>query len=752
MANESPKIDGEVLVGEEITRQLRSRNSEYDLLTIKKTELEEHLAAGWEEVRENKNTFRVRHLKPHDIRHEDRVWSLFARLGFSAINADRNFRVVASRKGLKKQIDVAAWDEETAIIIECKSSEKLGRRSLQKDILEFAAIQNEIQTSIRKNAGKRLKVAVIFATNNIIVSQPDKQRLEESNIQLMTESDLAYFDNLRSQLGAIAKFQLAGLLFAGTDIPEFECNVPAIKGRAGKYTCYSFMIEPDKLLKMGFVLHRTDTSQKAFETYQRMIKKQRIKEICKYINGSGKNQGFFPNSIIVNLNSKRSPEFTPVKCPPHNSSCDVGILKLPKKYRSAFIIDGQHRLYGYANTEWRKKHTIPVVAFVRLPEQEQTKIFVDINHKQKSVPTNLLNALMSEFNWGSDSVDEALGALRTRLIINLNNDVESALYKRIVVGEEQKTETRCLTLSFISSYGLARTEFLGKTESKKRISDGLLEKSNYSNTLEHAQAFLTQCFFIVECELEEQWAKGSGEGGFIAMNIGVASLLRILSDILVYLDNTGVNVRKLTPENLATECTPYLKHVIGFVKSTSLEQRKQLRSFLGTGGVEKVVRELQNAINSHNSDFCPAGFDKWQDESSGKYNELVKPLAIEIQKKINRLVTSILKKELGEKGWWSRGVPKKVQKDCSLRRIEEGSGEDWQYLMVLEYKDIIKARKDVLINHFTPPGIEQAGIDKKLSWFTRFNSIRNKVSHPERESVTEEEHAEISEIYKWLCP
>jgi DNA sulfur modification protein DndB len=75
-------------------------------------------------------------------------------------------------------------------------------------------------------------------------------------------------------------------------------------------------------------------------------------------------------------------------------------LHLPKRYRSCWIIDGQHRLFGYskADKEKVKNRTVPVVAFHNLPQDVQSRMFVDINHKQVKVPANLLGQIMQEFN------------------------------------------------------------------------------------------------------------------------------------------------------------------------------------------------------------------------------------------------------------------------------------------------------------------------------------------------------------------
>lgn len=58
--------------------------------------------------------------KPMDMAFEDDVWALFARMGFSFLNKDRNFRLPYSNdEKLTQQIDIFVADEETILIIDC---------------------------------------------------------------------------------------------------------------------------------------------------------------------------------------------------------------------------------------------------------------------------------------------------------------------------------------------------------------------------------------------------------------------------------------------------------------------------------------------------------------------------------------------------------------------------------------------------------------------------------------------------------
>ncbi len=161
-----------------ILSHLKVRRSEYDYLGIKKSEIQEFIDAGWEIQKTNKNTYRIKRLKKQDIWFEDRVWCLFAKMGFLQMNADRQFRLsyTSDPKIPGKQIDVFAVDEETIFIIECKSSEKRTSTSFQKDINEINGIRENKVKNLRKSFNSKLKIVWLFCTENIVLSENDKGR------------------------------------------------------------------------------------------------------------------------------------------------------------------------------------------------------------------------------------------------------------------------------------------------------------------------------------------------------------------------------------------------------------------------------------------------------------------------------------------------------------------------------------------------------------------------------------------------
>ena len=614
-------LDGLICADSLSTRQINLRKSEFLLKTVPSKDLDEHLDSGWEVVPSRlKTRIRIRKPKAHNVAFEDRVWALFARMGFDYINEDNQFKL-AIDKELRKQIDVFAFDSETILVVECKST-KLRKRgvSYQTQINEINALKRALTLSAKKIAESKQKIAFLFCTNNVVLSDQDKSRLKKAKIFHFNQDVIEYYEQLSQHLGRAAKYQLNGQLFATQKIPELKNKIPAVRGKVSAgHTIYSFCIDPEYLLKIGFVLHRTETNLDASLAYQRLVRKPRLRKIAKYIE----NSGYFPNSIIINIETKsrRPLQFEEASKISHDGATDFGVLYLPKSYRSAFIIDGQHRLYGYSISETKSNHTIPVVAFHNLPAEEQADIFVDINQNQKSIPANLLQSIEADSNWGSTNDRQAISALKTRILTKLNYDEASSFYKRIRLAEEQKTQLRCLTIKTLKDWGLSRERLFGRLRGDKLIQNGYLHESTIVKRLHKAIGLFKGCFLYIEEELQEQWDLGSGEGGFIAMNLGVSATIRIIDDIVDFLAvKKQIDPFKMSGTAIAEKVIPYLAPVVTFINALDSQGIKKIRGKFGSGAAEKVQRDFQKAINNEYPDFNPDGLDQWVRDTSGDFN------------------------------------------------------------------------------------------------------------------------------------
>jgi DNA sulfur modification protein DndB len=125
----------------------------------------------------------------------------------------------------------------------------------------------------------------------------------------------------------------------------------------------------------------------------------------------------------------------------------VGDLHMPDKYKSAWIVDGQHRLYGYSVIDPKySKQNVAVIAFEELRREDEANLFVTINHEQKSVPRTLLDELDADLKWGSSVPAERLASISARIVQALTETVGGPLFRRVVAQGMKVDDSACLTM------------------------------------------------------------------------------------------------------------------------------------------------------------------------------------------------------------------------------------------------------------------------------------------------------------------
>jgi DNA sulfur modification protein DndB len=287
-------------------------------------------------------------------------------------------------------------------------------------------------------------VLAIF-TWDVLLSENDVERAQEQKIALLNENDLHYNEQLAAHLGPAAKYQFFADMMPGKQVHGLRLAVPALETKMGKHTCYSFSITPEYLLKIAYVSHRLKGKASDVNTYQRMIKKSRLKKIREYISENG----VFPTNIVVSLEGRRSVRFEKGEQHGGPEGARFGTLHLNPTYRSAWIINGQHRLFAYSGHDRAKNSHLSVLAFQNLPASQQAQLFIDINHEQKSAKRSLLQELYAELNWDADDEDKRIGAVVSKAIQALDEEKESPLYGRIQLTDDSVTDQRCISLTSI---------------------------------------------------------------------------------------------------------------------------------------------------------------------------------------------------------------------------------------------------------------------------------------------------------------
>lgn len=722
--------------------------------------LDRYKSEGWEIDRVFKTKVRMKKLKSFDIAFEDEVWTTIANLGFEHLNKDRNFKMPYSDDPkLTQQIDVFAADDETILFIECKATEGEPKKGNFKEVIEaIGGKKAGIHKAIRKVfPDSKHKLKFIFATNNYILSEPDKERLDNFNILHFDEETVQYYQDLTKHLGLSARFQLLGNLFEGQDIPELQNKIPAIEGKMGGHTYYSFSIEPEKLLKIGYVLHRNAANKKLMPTYQRLIKKARLKSVQEFVEDGG----FFPNSIIIDINTNRKKlRFDKSGSQVDDALSKIGVLYLPKKYRSAFIIDGQHRLYGYANSEYKSKNSIPVVAFINLARKEQVRLFMQINENQKAVPKNLRNTLNSNLLWSSDNLNEQVKALKLQIAQDLGEEKSSPLFDRVIVGENPKTPTRCITIDTIK-IGFDRSNFFGQFTKNAIKADGSFYKGNNDDTYDKFFPFIQECFRQIKEGIPEEWNTGEANDGFLSINAGIESLIRIFNDIVDHLKKAEtIKPKSDRTEDLIKEVSYYLDPLIDYFKGLGSEQKLVLRKSYGTGGRARYWRVLQKAINTSRPEFNPDGMTKYWNDEAKAFNEASFKMIRDLETFMKEDFNNRLKTAYGD-NWYKSGVPKTVYDSANQRASDKNyeaktkaeEVEPWECLNIIDYRKIATYGKnwsEIFEKHYTKPGEEKlrGGKDAKTGWMQKLERIRNENFH--LYSVKEDEYGFLCELNEWL--
>lgn len=735
-----------------IGREAAKRRSLFDQISVSKAEVEGFLADGWVLDRELKRKTCLKRARPFDTQLENRLWLLLYLMGYHELNAGRNFTVRIDRKGvdpIRKQIDVFAKDEETVIVAECKASESLKRRSLQKDIEEFANLKGYLADSIKKHYGADFKPKIIwlFVTQNIIWSKQDKDRAAGENIRIITERELRYYLQIADHLRKAARFQFLAEFLKDQKIPELQNQkLPAIRGTLGGHKFFCFVTTPKQLLKIAFVNHRSLNDPDGAPTYQRLVNRSRMHQIGKYLLGGG----FFPTNILVNFT--RKVRFDTVA---KDDSAEVtyGYLYLPDRYRSVWIIDGQHRLYGYAPLDEKYlNQNIVVIAFEGLSPAQEANLFVTINHEQKSVPKTLLDDLEGELKWGSDVPVERVGAISARLIGILNADIGEPLYGRVTQQGITATEKTCLTVPALKD-GLRRSGLLGRAILKqKEYAPGPLSGVSDSETLDHARSVLNQYFSLIRSSNHSQWEMG--RQGFLCTNVALQAYLQLLASLISYMEpNKGLMARELSPEELVLEIEEYLDPILRWLQGaspTAMEQEFKVQ--FGSGGPREYYFRLCRIVRQQFSDFEPEGMGEWEQEQSTELIDTADHRLKELNVLVQKYIFDKFKEQYGTEkdAYWHKGVLDKNIKTRAYEKSLDDEDEDRlpleNYLDFIEYKKIVenKLHWPLFKPVFDIPDPNEKGYSKNVRWMERVNELRRIPAHP-----TESRHYK-SEDFEYL--
>lgn len=187
---------------------------------------------------------------------------------------------------------------------------------------------------------------------------------------------------------------------------------------------YSLTMPTDVLSKCCFVSSRDEDPVLGF---QRTLDEKRALEIANYIDNE---QGTVPSAIILSAQDAAEVEII-------GKGRTMEFMPDPKAF---LILDGQHRVYGFSKAKSTLR--VPVIIYVGLSRKEESRLFIDINSKQKGVPSELLLDIkrMAEYE---NSTEESL-----RDIFDLfHTDPNSALIGKLSPASKSKNKISRVTFN-----------------------------------------------------------------------------------------------------------------------------------------------------------------------------------------------------------------------------------------------------------------------------------------------------------------
>jgi len=519
---------------------------------------------------------------------EDDVRGLLKKLDFENVDGGRTFKI----NGI--QVDACAGWENALLIIECKTKQTLGKKSLRNYITEMRGKQKILEEGFAANPTykKYTFFKHLLITRNIEIRKEDYDFANERpSIYIGNDDFLQYYSDLYSFIKPYAKYSLLGELRI-RKVKTESISAPALRTRLKlndkEINMYTFLINPRDLLEVSYVARREIGRERY---YQRTLKDVRIHSIAKYLmEGNG-----IANNIIIafdeelekrlHFHAKNSTKTTGIAEWPY-LNVEFGILEFPKDYRSCWIVDGQHRLYAFAHVSSELMFTIPVTAFENLELKEQRKFFLDINGNQKPVESDLLWDLRGDVTNDSEGIISNVVKL-------LNTESRSPLHYKIYypsTGIKKKKDyikisSLCIA---IKRYNLVdsllqrrfRNPLYNKQPEllKKNMKDSLIE---YLKTLESG--------------FHTNWEYGSK--GFILSNGGIAVMIGLYEKIMArIMEKDG----RIANETDFIYYTNPLKSILEISDTRAL---KSLRlKVTSEGGRKEMLNEFSLSIRSTTTD------------------------------------------------------------------------------------------------------------------------------------------------------
>lgn len=440
-----------------------------------------------------------------------RVWALFEKAGFYTVPNSNEPAIEASielSKGKKRKVDLLAEVPELGVKI-------IGENKARKELDgSFTAYVHDYK-ELKKVSGAK---AVLFVSNEKDLNQDDKNYALNEGFIVWESEELDYYEALVDTLGAVAKYEILHSMGIETNEEAFIYHVLAIHFKQpfsnSDTDLFLFTANPEMLLRTCVVLRKAAGSKNA---YQRILKKDRLSKIARFITQD--DDSLLPPNIIVHFNEDVN--WDSIDTPIQDSTgrkitltkkddSELVVLQIPMKYASMEIIDGQHRLFGFVNTNpaTKKFFNLVVLGLANVSQKKRTETFVAINDNARRMDPNLVAYLKLTEDEEDCQKDNELMAIN--VVYKLNQTTPFKKKIRFLDRGNQK-----ITLKGFAGYDLKG--LLGER--------GLLRKYYSHNSDAYADA-LRLYFSMLKSLFPNEW--NNPEKYIIFTNRGISAFLKLM--------------------------------------------------------------------------------------------------------------------------------------------------------------------------------------------------------------------------------
>jgi DNA sulfur modification protein DndB len=606
------------------------------------------------------------------------------------------------------QIDAYGVFAKTALIFECKTGKRV---NLKQAVDRLSAARSIIRREIRHQHGKHIRyfrfVIVVGRTEDIA----KHRRRMPKDIVVWTPK---YFDSVKSLAKAINRRALPYILKElhfkdlreAMAMPRAKIRLPALRvklrSNQRNESIYSFFAPARTLLDLGYVARLESNLPSA---YQRLLNGSRLKALEDYINVGNS----FKNSVVVNLpDNVRFARKSSATLTPSTQKVDLGVLKIPVVPASLWIIDGQHRIYGYNSTH-KLDSPLSVIGVQFMTTFEQGKIFVDINKNQKPVDPNLLWDLY--FHLAPNDYTGVISAL----VRDLSCNRQSKLYEKIYVPEVSQKARKDYKIYMANvCEAVVKQNLLQSAlrySSKTRLEDMRIKRLREASALVYRQ--LNRLYRALH-DLCSQLGQTAWWRRFFLSNNGISIMLRILKEFFTYkkAPSTQKAFRIFLKDPLANYFSLMTGRLDDILKNTSSE-----------GGRESVAIDLLIQANNVHENFA---VDKLREARKTARQDLFFITIGFFEKNMRQIIEEQLSKLAAD--WWGQRIPPSVKQAAEAKWEQKDKiGEPLNFLDLSDYPRILSHNwSDAFSVHY-------GKIKKDRNWlnlkFQELITLRNKYFH-----------------------